>query len=306
VRVVESREAHAAVALWRPGLVILGSTTALFRRAGSPRVLFLSSAVPGHTPLVDGDAYVQTPFHPRELAEVVRDMMRGLPVSPVPSNGSADLLERYAVDLATVTVEERAARASLEDAYLHTVQTLAAAAEARDATTGAHLQRVRLLGCTLAEAMAPWLLEDRSLEYGFLLHDVGKIGVPDAVLRKPGALTPQETDLMRSHVLLGEQFLERVPYLAEARRIVACHHERWDGQGYPRGLRGLEIPLGARIFAVADAFDAMTSDRPYRPAMRVDEARDEIARHVGEQFDPEVVEAFLSLSERVLHIALHG
>src|SRR5439155_21653765 len=111
------------------------------------------------------------------------------------------------------------------------------------------------------------LVEDPKLEYGFLLHDLGKIGIRDAVLLKPGALAPNELDEMRDHTRLGERVVEQIPYLdGVARDVVAAHHERWDGAGYPRGLKGAEIPLAARIFALADAFDAMTNDRPYRKA----------------------------------------
>src|SRR5439155_9827906 len=160
---------------------------------------------------------------------------------------------------------------------------------------GLHIRNVRIVGCALAELVAPELLRDRSIEYGFILHDVGKIGVPDAVLLKPGKLTPEEMDVMRGHVTIGENLVAGEPYLVEAARIVACHHERWDGGGYPRRLKGEDIPLSARIFSIADTFDAMTADRPYRDGMPPAEAQAEIAKCGGTQFDPAVVEAFTTL-----------
>src|SRR2546423_10896958 len=254
-------EAREQAARFEPDLVVVdmllpdghgSEVVRALRRAAGPSFLYLSAMNMLDVPFQDVDGYIQKPFSPRDLVQVVADLLDGRRVAPRPSDGSVDLLERYAVELALASVEERAARAALEDAYLRTVEPLAAAREARDPTTGAHLRRVRIIGCALADAFAPDLLDDRSLEYGFLLHDVGKIAVPDAVLRKPGRLTMAERDLMRSHVAVGEQLVERVPYLAGASKIIGCHHERWDGAGYPRGLRGEDIPLGARIFAVAD------------------------------------------------------
>ena len=289
---------------WGPDLAILdvmlpdgsGQEVAeTMRHEGGPRILFLSALDMPLVEMSEGEGYVQKPFHPRDLLQVVEGLLHEETVVPRPTRGAEDLLERYALELAIVSVEERAARASVENAYLQTVEALAAAVEARDLHTGQHLQRVRRIGRSLAEAVAPELLMDRSLEYGFLLHDLGKIGVPDAVLRKPGTLTPQEMELMRSHVTVGEQLVARVPYLDQARRIIACHHERWDGEGYPRGLMGTVIPLGARIFSIADAFDAMVTNRPYRRAMSTDEAREEIRSNAGSQFDPDVVEAFMTL-----------
>ena len=142
--------------------------------------------------------------------------------------------------------------------------------------------------------MDPHLLDDPSLEYGFLLHDVGKIGIPDRILLKPGSLSEAERRLMRTHTLLGEQLLGGVALLqGEGLRVVRSHHERWDGRGYPDGLAGEEIAPGARIFAVADALDAITSDRPYRRAGEWETAVDELRRGAGRQFDAKVVEAFL-------------
>ncbi len=137
----------------------------------------------------------------------------------------------------------------------------------------------------------------RVIARGAFLHDVGKMAIPDAILRKPGRLTPEEQMQMRDHALLGYQMLRKIPFLHEAANIVYSHQERYDGSGYPRGLKADQIPLGARIFAVADTFDAITSDRPYRAAQSISSARREIQKHSGHQFDPIVVETFLSISE---------
>jgi HD-GYP domain-containing protein (c-di-GMP phosphodiesterase class II) len=198
-------------------------------------------------------------------------------------------------DTATETTPAREATAA-------TVEALARALELHDyrrgrfGETSAHTARVTQLSLRLAEQVAPELALDPQLAYGFRLHDIGMIGVSNATLLKPGALTPAEVDEIREHPWLGERIVAPVPALGGlTRQVIACHHERWDGSGYPRGLRGIEIPLAARVFAVVDAFDAMTNDQPYRDALPEDEARDEIQAKAGLEFDPDVVSAFLTL-----------
>jgi len=145
----------------------------------------------------------------------------------------------------------------------------------------------------LAQVAAPEVCDDESVAYGFMLHDVGKIGIPDRVLQKPGPLTATERRLMETHTTLGEELLRGVSFLrGTGLEVVRSHHERWDGRGYPDGRRGNEIPAAARIFAVADALDAMTSDRPYRRAMSWAAAGRELEQQSGRQFDPAVVDAF--------------
>ena len=185
-----------------------------------------------------------------------------------------------------------------------TVEALARALELHDyrrgefGETGAHTTRVTQLALALAERVAPELLLDPQLAFGFRLHDIGMIGVPSSTLIKPGPLTPTEIDEIREHPWLGERIVAPVTWLSGlAREVIACHHERWDGTGYPRGLRGAEIPLPARILAIVDAFDAITHDQPYRKALGVEAAREEIRAMSGTHFDPELAQVFLTLEE---------
>jgi HD-GYP domain-containing protein (c-di-GMP phosphodiesterase class II) len=218
---------------------------------------------------------------------------------------------RYAQELRELYGEERTQRSRaeealdrLEDSYTTTVRALAAALELRDDATGGHASRVAGLALTLAEMVDPALAAVRQTEYGFLLHDIGKIGIPDGILLKPGALDPGEREKMERHPALGGGIVAQIPYLSgTALQIVAAHHERWDGLGYPNGLRGEQIPLAARIFALADTFDAMTNDRPYRRALTVEQALEEIERCSGTQFDPAIVTTFLSLAPELLKAA---
>jgi diguanylate cyclase (GGDEF)-like protein len=189
---------------------------------------------------------------------------------------------------------------TVSDAHKATATALAGAIDARDAITGGHIERVSALGIALCEVVDPALAADPQVAFGFLLHDVGKIGVPDSVLLKPGPLDLQEVEIMRNHPEIGERLVTAAGFAPVAREIVITHHERWDGMGYPRGLRGTEIPLCSRLFSIADAMDAMVSDRPYRNGMPLDEAIAEVQRHAGTQFDPMAVEAMLTLDEQRL------
>jgi response regulator RpfG family c-di-GMP phosphodiesterase len=193
-----------------------------------------------------------------------------------------------------------AAYQELEQTYGTTLEALGSALDTRDIGTESHSRRVH--GYALATAkeygVEPQLIRD--LAHGVLLHDIGKIGIPDAILLKPGPLTPEEWKVMRTHPEIGKRLIERIPFLKGAVPIVYSHHEKWDGSGYPRGLRGEDIPLGARIFAVVDAFDAMTFDRPYSKAISFDAAKSEIKRCAGTHFDPSVVASFLRVRESLL------
>jgi putative nucleotidyltransferase with HDIG domain len=197
-----------------------------------------------------------------------------------------------------------AALAETERTYDSTLQALSNALDVRDSETEGHSRRVvEYMELIIAQLpVAPGHLA--TLRRGALLHDIGKIGVPDNVLRKPAALSEAEWVVMKRHPENGARIISQIPFLREVSRIVRHHHERWDGKGYPDGLAGDAIPLGARIFAVADSFDAMTSDRPYRQAMSVKDARVEVARCRSTQFDPDVVDAFIAVPvERLVAIA---
>jgi HD-GYP domain-containing protein (c-di-GMP phosphodiesterase class II) len=206
-------------------------------------------------------------------------------------------LERYAADLREVFKEERSRAAELRESYKATVRALSNAVEARDAYTGKHAERVTAYGIALAQAAGMNTDTLPELEFGFLLHDVGKVGVPDAILFKPGSLSEDEFALIAQHPIIGSEILRDVDFLGDGKLVVRHHHERWDGSGYPDRLAGDEIPLAARIFAVADALDALTTDRPYRRGTRFPRAREEIRNHAGTQFDPDVVAAFETISD---------
>ncbi|HEX8284133.1 MAG TPA: HD domain-containing phosphohydrolase [Pyrinomonadaceae bacterium] len=190
------------------------------------------------------------------------------------------------------TQELDGALRSLGDAYRTTLKALTAALETRDLETHGHSERVVNFSLRLGRELALGDEQMRSLEFGSLLHDIGKIGVPDAILRKPAKLSDEEWVRMREHPLHGQKILRGIEFLEGASRVVAQHHEKWDGSGYPLGLRGEAIDLNARIFAVADAFDAITSDRVYRAGRSYGEALAELDAYSGQQFDPHVVEAF--------------
>src|SRR5438874_5926056 len=252
---------------------------------------------------VGADAFMLKPFSPLELLAVVERLAGGLHGTPFRARGKRlpdEQLLLYARDLRHLLALERRQRLLLASAYHETVAALASALESKDTGTGEHSQRVHRYAAELARVVAPDVVEDESVAYGFMLHDFGKIGIPDSVLQKPGPLTEDERRLMETHTVLGEQMLRGVTFLQGAGlEVVRSHHERWDGHGYPDGSAGAAIPMAARVFAVADALDAMTSDRPYRGALGWDDARDEILAESGRQFDPEVVEAF-TLRESLL------
>ncbi len=187
----------------------------------------------------------------------------------------------------------------LEQSYDYTLEALGGALDAKDAETEGHCQRVTAFTITIARAMGVEKGLLRHIARGAFLHDIGKMGVPDSILTKPGPLTAEEREIMRKHCDIGFAVLERIPFLKEAAEIVLSHQECYDGSGYPRGLRGEQIPIGARIFAVADTLDAMISDRPYRKALPIQAAREEIQRFSGKQFDPRVVEVFMAQPEKL-------
>ncbi len=204
-------------------------------------------------------------------------------------------------DRSTEQLEERAEKIrdmleEIETTYDASLQALSSALDSRDNETNGHSFRVTAYTLRLAQEMAVDDKELADMIRGALLHDVGKIGVPDSILLKQGPLTTDEWSRMRSHVEIGYEMLKHIPFLQNALEIVRYHHERWDGNGYPHGIREQEIPLAARIFAVCDTYDAITSDRPYRKGRTYEEAVAEIAAQSGKQFDPDVVAAFLRIT----------
>jgi ribonuclease P protein subunit RPR2 len=209
-------------------------------------------------------------------------------------------LERYAADLRDTFKEERARAHELHRSYMLTVRALASAVEARDAYTGRHAERVAAYGLRIADAAGMNLTNDPQIEFGFLLHDAGKVAVPDAILFKPGPLTPAERAIIEQHPLTGFEIVRDIDFLGAARDVIRSHHERWDGAGYPDGLAGTDIPLSARVFAVADTLDALTTNRPYRRASSFAKARAMIMRDSGTHFDPEIISAYEKLPDAAL------
>src|SRR6266700_2570100 len=232
--------------------------------------------------------YVMKPFDLRQVEAVVKRALE--------HNELIVAKQRYENELEELVQQRTAelddALASLENAYRSTLKALTAALETRDAETHGHSERVVTYSLRLGREYGLDNRQLKALEFGSLLHDIGKIGVPDLILRKPAKLTDEEWILMRQHPLHGQQILRGIEFLEGAARVVAQHHEKWDGSGYPLGLKAEEIDVCARIFSVADAFDAITSDRVYREGRSYEAAVAELDKWAGKQFDPRVVEAF--------------
>jgi putative nucleotidyltransferase with HDIG domain len=232
--------------------------------------------------------YLMKPFDLRQVEAVVKRALEyhDLVVAKRRyENHLEELVEQRTAEL------DRALN-SLEAAYRSTLKALTAALETRDSETHGHSERVVSYSLRLGREYGLNSEQMKSLEFGSLLHDIGKIGVPDSILRKPAKLTEEEWVRMREHPLHGQQILRGIEFLQGAARVVAQHHEQWDGSGYPFGLRGEDIDVCARIFSVADAFDAITSDRVYRRGKTYEAAAQELDDWSGRQFDPKVVEAF--------------
>ncbi len=244
--------------------------------------------------------YVMKPFDLRQVEAVVKRALEHQELI-IAKQRYEDHLEEL-VEQRTAELDQ--ALNSLEDAYRSTLRALTAALETRDSETHGHSERVVTYSLRLGREYGLDTHRIKALEFGSLLHDIGKIGVPDSILRKPAKLTDEEWVLMRQHPLHGQQILRGIQFLQGAALVVAQHHEKWDGSGYPRGLSGEDIDLCARIFSVADAFDAMTSNRVYRKGKPYQDAAKELDDWAGKQFDPKVVEAFHRVPQRdweVLH-----
>jgi putative nucleotidyltransferase with HDIG domain len=243
----------------------------------------------------DAYDYVTKPFEREQLLNTVQ---RALEYRNLTLENRAYQLNLESL-VAARTEQLHQAMANLERSYDVTLEALGDALDLKDAETEGHSKRVTAYTITLAQAMGLAVGQIRVIARGAFLHDIGKMAIPDAILRKAGPLNKEEMLLVREHCNHGYQMLRKIPFLLDAAEIVYAHQERYDGTGYPRGLNGEEIPLGARIFAIADALDAITSDRPYRAAQSIQAARGEINRWSGRQFDPKIVSVFLSLPDSV-------
>jgi putative two-component system response regulator len=267
------------------------------RTQSIPIIVISGSREAGVRALTTGaQAFLAKPFDPLQLLGLLERILGLDPLEQAlvdgPAGGAtADMIG----ELRRLLAIGRRQHELLEQSYRQTLEALVGALESRDIATGAHSQRVTAYASRLTMEFAPSLIDDTSLEWGFLLHDVGKIGVPDSVLHKRGPLTDDERQLMEQHTTIGESLLTHLPLLqGEGLSVVRSHHEHWDGSGYPDGLTETAIPIGARIFAVADALDAMTNDRPYRPGVEWDRALSELGEKAGTHFDPSVIDALLA------------
>lgn len=236
-----------------------------------------------------------------DLREELERLRRQLAQREREADEQRRALARYAEELRAASEREQARARELRASYEATVRALADAVEARDPSTARHAERVAAYGLEIARTFGIPAADAAEMEFGFLLHDVGKVAISDAILHKPGRLTPAERADMRRHPVIGEEIVRGIDFLGEAREVVRSHHERWDGAGYPDRLAGEEIPLSARVFAVADTFDALTSDRPYRRATSFRVARQVIAAAAGSQFDPRIAEAFDNIADSTLN-----
>jgi putative nucleotidyltransferase with HDIG domain len=240
---------------------------------------------------------------PPDLAELIAEndrLRRQLAAAEREAADSARQLERYAADLRETFKSERDRAQQLTRSYMATVRALSNAVEARDAYTGKHAERVTLFAIEIARELGLPAPDTPEVEFGFLLHDVGKLAIPDSILFKPGPLTTEERAMMSRHTIVGAEIMRDIEFLAEASKVVRSHHERWDGNGYPDRLAGEQIPLNARVFAVADVFDALTTNRPYRVALSFEQARSMIEDESGSHFDPQVVDAFRRIDDEIL------
>jgi len=239
--------------------------------------------------------YLLKPFEREQLLNTVSRALenRRLKVENRTYQTNLESLVKARTDQLQATVRE------LERSYDITLEALGDALDLKDAETGGHTRRVTLFTIAIAQALGLPREQIAVIARGAFLHDIGKMAIPDAILRKPDKLSADEITIMQEHAYRGYQMLKKIPFLAEASEIVYAHQERYDGTGYPRQLKGPEIPLGARIFSIADTLDAITSDRPYRPAQPLKAARAEIERWSGRQFDPEIVRIFLEMPDAI-------
>ena len=239
--------------------------------------------------------YLLKPFDPEDLLIVVRRAIEHRRLELANRTYQAEL-----ESLVTSRTEQvREALTNLERSYDITLSALGDALDLKQGESEGHSKRVTAYAIAIARTMEVPADEIRTIARGAFLHDIGKMSIPDAILLKPGPLDPDEMAIMREHCFRGYQIVQRIPFLAEPAEIVYCHHENYDGSGYPRGLKGGKIPLGARITAIANTLDAITSHRPYQTARTLGAARSEIEAGSGRQFDPQIVKVLLSMPEHI-------
>lgn len=260
----------------------------------------IHAASPETRIIVLADRYSDSP------SSLVKALASGAVGAIYKESMSTDLAKALAFSSERTPVVAEEAAGLLLDSYLDaltdkhardvaTIEALAAAVEVRDLGTGRHLRRVTDLAMLCMQQVDDQFAKNEEVAFGFMLHDVGKIGIPDSVLNKPGSLNDEEWAVMRQHPEMGVKIVRPIGFSCDATDVILCHHERWDGKGYPNGLARDEIPLTARAFAVADAYDAMTSDRPYRYAMSHDRAVSAIRSEGGRAYDPDIVDLFMGL-----------
>ena len=298
LRVLETREMDAVISdLQMPGMS--GMDLLAKVRQSYPQTVFLMVTGVDDTRVgiqamrQGADDYIVKPQQ-ADANIVLASLTRALHVKRLERE-----VENYRHHLEEIVAEQtqqlREALRQIERSYDHTLEVLGAAIDLRDSPTAGHSRRVFLYSIEIAKAMGGLENQMRNIAMGAWLHDIGKLAISDAILLKPGPLTDEEREIMQRHVQIGYDLVKGIPFLADAAEIIFAHHERCDGSGYPRGLKTEEIPVGARIFAVADTFDAMTSDRPYRRALPFETSREVIERGAGKHYDSHVARIFLSI-----------